>query len=235
MDDAERVRLGDRVARLEDEVDRLLDAATAPVALSQPARSPPSRYSMTMYGAPFSSVPTSMHARDVLALDLDRGARLAREAGDGLGVAERLGQEELEGDLLVELDVVRRDDDAHAAHAEHPLDAVLAGQNVALAYARCRLRIAAVRHATGPFRPKSVEQRMPNVCFACISYGLTAPVKTERRLRPTARRGRSFRARCGTNGYGRGHAPRSPVAAANRPPTNVGLVGTGVSDVRCGS
>jgi hypothetical protein len=73
------------------------------------------------------------HARDVLALDLHRRPRLAREAGDRLGVAERLGQEELERDLLVELDVVRGDDDPHPADAEDALDAVLAGEDVAFA------------------------------------------------------------------------------------------------------
>ena len=53
------------------------------------ARSVPSRYSMTMYGAPVSSVPTSSTLRDVLALQAHRGARLAEEALDGRAVRER--------------------------------------------------------------------------------------------------------------------------------------------------
>ena len=42
------------------------------------------------------------------------------------------GQDELERDALVELQVARGDDDAHAAHPEHPLDPVLAGKDVPL-------------------------------------------------------------------------------------------------------
>ena len=107
-----------------------------------------------MYGAPFSSVPDVDDARDVLALDLHRRARLAREARDGLGVAERLGQEELERDLLVELDVVRGDDDAHAAGAEDALDAVLAREDVAFANPGHRVWTA-LHHALAPPRPES--------------------------------------------------------------------------------
>ena len=50
-----------------------------------------------MYGAPLSSVPTSMHARDVLALDL--APRRAPRAGSGRrprGSRRRLGQQELD-------------------------------------------------------------------------------------------------------------------------------------------
>ena len=43
-----------------------------------------------------------------------------------------VGQDELERDELVELQVARGDDDAHAAGAEHPLDPVLAGEDVPL-------------------------------------------------------------------------------------------------------
>ena len=70
-------------------------------------------------------------ARDVLALDLRRGARLAGEARDDLGVRRGLRQEELERDALAELEVHRRDDDAHPAAAEDALDPVLAGEDVA--------------------------------------------------------------------------------------------------------
>ena len=45
-------------------------------------------------------------------------------------------------DLLVELEVVRRDDDAHAADAEHPLDAVLAREDVPFAHRGRRVRTA---------------------------------------------------------------------------------------------
>ena len=48
VDDAERVRLGERVARLQDVLGGLLDGGSGPRAASAPARSVPSRYSMTM-------------------------------------------------------------------------------------------------------------------------------------------------------------------------------------------
>ena len=43
-----------------------------------------------MYGAPFSSVPTSITRATCSLLILHGGARLADEARDGLGVRERL-------------------------------------------------------------------------------------------------------------------------------------------------
>ena len=86
VDDAERVRLGDRLAGLE----HVLDGVARPAARRALARArrgrAPSRYSMTMYGAPVSSVADVDHARDVLALDAHRRARLAQEALDRLGV-----------------------------------------------------------------------------------------------------------------------------------------------------
>ena len=42
----------------------------------------------------------------------------------------RVGEQELDRDALVELRVTRRDDDAHAARAEHALDLVLAGEDL---------------------------------------------------------------------------------------------------------
>ena len=71
-----------------------------------------------------------MTARDVLALDLHRRPGLADETGHGFGAPERLGEQELDGHPLVELQVVRRDDDPHAAHAQDPFDPILARQNI---------------------------------------------------------------------------------------------------------
>jgi hypothetical protein len=58
----------------------------------------------------------------VLAAQADRRPRLAQEALDRLAVGQGLGQEELDGDPLAEHEVMRRDDHAHPALAEHPLD-----------------------------------------------------------------------------------------------------------------
>ncbi len=64
----------------------------------------------------------------MLALDLDGRARFSGEAGaTASALLERLRQQELDGDPLVELEVIGRHDDAHAALPEHTLDAVLAG------------------------------------------------------------------------------------------------------------
>jgi len=68
----------------------------------------------------------------VLALDLRRGPRFTCKPGDRCGIVKRLRQKELERNLLVELDMVRRDHDTHAADAEHALDAVFAGEDVTL-------------------------------------------------------------------------------------------------------
>ena len=86
---------------------------------------------MTMYGAPLASSPTSMTRATCSLWIFTAALRLADEARDGLGVAQGLGKQELERDRLVELKVMRRDHDAHAALAEHPLDAVLVREDVA--------------------------------------------------------------------------------------------------------
>jgi hypothetical protein len=60
-------------------------------------------------------------------LDFDRGARLAREARDGLGIANCFRKQELDGHVFLEVDVARGHHDAHAARAEHARDSILAG------------------------------------------------------------------------------------------------------------
>jgi hypothetical protein len=62
---------------------------------------------------------------------------------------EHRGQKELDGDLLIELYVMRGHDDAHAAYAKHPLNAVLAGEDLALPHSRCFLGIPLHHGPTG--------------------------------------------------------------------------------------
>ncbi len=131
MDDAERVRFGDRLARLQHEVHRLVGRKLAllreqrrEIAALEVLHDHVRRAALELADVG--------DAGDVLALDLHGGARLALEAREGLRVGERLRQEEFQRDLLVELDVVRRDDDAHPANAEDALDAVLSRKDVAL-------------------------------------------------------------------------------------------------------
>ena len=66
---------------------------------------------------------------DVLTPDLDRCSTLANEPLDDLLVRTRRRGEELDRHALVERDVQRRHHDAHPAHAEHPLHAVLARED----------------------------------------------------------------------------------------------------------
>ena len=130
MDDAERVRLGDGLARLEHVVDRarhveralfvdrLREVGALEVLHHHEGRAALERADIE-------------HAGDVLALQLDGGPGLAREPADDLGVLEGIGEQELEGDELLELEVLGRDDQPHAALAEDVLDPVLAGEDVA--------------------------------------------------------------------------------------------------------
>src|SRR5439155_13468877 len=62
------------------------------------------------------------HARDVLALEPSDRARLAHEPLLRLGVHHRRREHELQRDELIELDIARRDDDAHPALPEDALD-----------------------------------------------------------------------------------------------------------------
>ena len=118
--DAERVRLGDGLARLQHELGGLLHRQRAALARARPTRSRPCE---VLHDHVRSAVVERAHvddARHVLALDLHRRARLALEAGDGVAVLQHLGQQELDRHPLVELQVMGGDDDAHAARRRAP-------------------------------------------------------------------------------------------------------------------
>ena len=70
----------------------------------------------------------------VRALQPHRRARFPREALDEPRAFGGRGKEELERDLLVEIEVGRRDDDAHPTHPEDPLDPVLRCEKLADLY-----------------------------------------------------------------------------------------------------
>ena len=53
------------------------------------------------------------------------------EAHDRVGVARGVGKQKLDRDPLLELEVRRSDDDAHAALTENAVDAVLSGNHAA--------------------------------------------------------------------------------------------------------
>ncbi len=86
-----------------------------------------------MYGDAALELPHVDDARHVLALDLHRRTRLAHKPRDGLRALQRLGQQELQRDPLVELHVVGGDHYAHPSDPEDALDPVLARDDIALA------------------------------------------------------------------------------------------------------
>jgi hypothetical protein len=137
VDHAQRVRLGHRLARLEHEAHALGHGQRA-AALEGLREILPLEVLHDHEGHARRQRPHVEHAGHVLAVDANRGARLAQEALHDLGVARDLGQEELERDALVELLVDRRHHHAHAALAEHAVDPVLAGDEVSNAHRAVR-------------------------------------------------------------------------------------------------
>jgi hypothetical protein len=65
----------------------------------------------------------------MLAAQPDRGLRLAQEPRVHVGPAAGVGGQDLDRQLLAEVKVRDPQDDAHAAAAEHALDAVLLQQH----------------------------------------------------------------------------------------------------------
>jgi len=75
-------------------------------------------------------------ARHVLAAQARRGASLALEPAERLGVGEGSGTEQLDGDALPERFVRGREDHAHAAFADGALHAVLPREHHARGHRR---------------------------------------------------------------------------------------------------
>ena len=67
----------------------------------------------------------------MLALDARRRPRLRREALDRLVVLERSRLQRLDRDALLELQVVRLEDNAHAPDGEHAVDAIFPRDDLA--------------------------------------------------------------------------------------------------------
>ena len=133
VDDARVVRFGDRLARLEKKVERLVQGQ-APALVEELGEVHSLEVFHHHVGRAVLERADVRDLRDVLTLQLHRRARLAEKSRDGLGVPERVREEKLQRDALLELDVHRRDDDAHPALAEHALDAVFACEHIAFVY-----------------------------------------------------------------------------------------------------
>ena len=133
VNDAETVRLGHRLARLQDEFDRLL--ATERASLLHPFREIFAFQVLHDHvRAAVFERPHVAHPRHVLTLDLRSCARFAFETSHGFGVDQRVGTQELDGHSLVEPEMSRCNDDAHPPRTEHALDAVFADEHVAFSY-----------------------------------------------------------------------------------------------------
>ena len=87
-------------------------------------------------------VPTSTTPGHVIALDAGGGLGFLEEARHHHLVVEQRRQQQLDRDLGVELHVLRRDHDAHAAHAERLHHAVLVHQD----HSRGQLRDVQAAH-----------------------------------------------------------------------------------------
>ena len=130
MDDAPVVRLADGLAGLEHVVDGLVDRQGPSRAedLREIAAREVLHHDVRSAGRQRAYLE---HADHVLALDRCRGAGFADEARVGIVVAGFVRREELDGHASAERGVLGAEDDAHASRADHRLDAVLAGHDVA--------------------------------------------------------------------------------------------------------
>jgi hypothetical protein len=127
MDDSESVRFGDRFARLQDEIDSLLDGE-APLLLQHGSEIGALQEFDHDVRSTSGQRPNVEIARHVLDVHLDSGARFSREAAHRVPVGEQAGPQELDRDPGIELKMMSCDHRTHSTHAEEAIDAVLAGQ-----------------------------------------------------------------------------------------------------------
>ncbi len=129
MHDAERVRVADRLAALEEQIDGLFERETSPRL--EDAREVRTRQVLHHHvRRAVGEGPHVEHPGHVLVLHADPGACLARESPHDLLVLQQIWQQELQREELPQLQVPGGHDDAHTAHAEDALDAVLPRHDV---------------------------------------------------------------------------------------------------------
>ena len=144
MNDAEDVGLGERFACLQHEIDRLLDRQR-PVFLQPVGEIGAFEVLHDDVRSAVFELSYVRHPRDVLAFDLHRRLCFSAEAGHRVAIFERVGKEELQGDLLIELKVMGGHHDSHSPFAENPIDTVLAREHLAAA----DVAMALLRHEPG--------------------------------------------------------------------------------------
>jgi len=129
MDDAERVRFGNRLARLQQVPDRR-ERGSGPWRLSTAPRSAPSRYSMTMNGRS-SSASTSSTLATVLAADAKRSARLTHQACLRFGREQPVHVWKFYGHQLWQASGACQNHDALSTARDLPLDPIFVRQDCA--------------------------------------------------------------------------------------------------------
>jgi hypothetical protein len=153
MDDPERVRLRDRLARLQHPSDGDVDRERT--ASRKLLREIASREELHHHvRRAVGEAPDVRDASDVLALDAHRRLRLAQEASHQIRVRRGRRKQEFERHFLAELEVRGGDHHAHSAGAEDAFYAVLAEQHVARRDRRGRARTRSVDHPRSFSRPR---------------------------------------------------------------------------------
>ena len=139
MDDAEAVRFRERLARLHQVVGRLADRDRTALLRERGEVAPVEVLHDDVRLVVLERADIE-DLCDVLVLEADDGLRLAEEAtrrllllGGATATTKKLHRDE-----LVELEVPRRDDVAHAAATKHAFDAVLACEDIARTHGRHR-------------------------------------------------------------------------------------------------
>ena len=140
MEDAARVRVGHRVDRGDEEIDRLLrlDPAAAPVHVAPEVL--PLEELLDDEGGPVLGLADVEDVNHVRVADDVGGARLAEEAHDHLGALAVLFAQQLDRHVPAEPGVLGTVDFAHAPRAEQRVEPVLAGEDLPRARVSPRLR-----------------------------------------------------------------------------------------------
>ena len=129
MDDADRMRLHHALERLEHVSDSDVRRQTMGGLALEQLRQVFAVEQLEDHVRVTQLLVDVVDADHVLVLDVGRRAPLVDEALGGLRVA-RVGEHDLDGDGLRELDVLRRENGAHPTLPEQPLEDVLARNRV---------------------------------------------------------------------------------------------------------
>ena len=222
MDDARGVRLRERLRGLEDAVDRELDRKWTSRDVVAEVRTLEPLHDDVLEAAVRRAHVEDPH--DVLRSHASGRLRLANEATDLLRIVSELGVEELDGDVLRELDVDRRDHGAHATGTEHRVHAVARADDLAVRRKPRRpFSLGTRRHGNTHRTRLSQALRRGR-----SSSGAGAPVPGHPRTCPGHRVTRTLRASCPAECAEFGHFRERPTRGS-RGPTSARRPGSSMS------